>query len=62
MTWINHFDEYGNDKRLIGISYYPKFLQLWDTEHKYLIFCFDKKDGNITLQMNYIDCYEEIQL
>ena len=54
-------DEYGNDRRFIGINYYDKFLQLWDVDHKYLLFCF-KKDGNITLQLNYIDCFEEIQL
>jgi hypothetical protein len=54
-------DEYGNEIGKIGFNFYDKFLQLWDIEHKYLLFNF-QKDDSITLMLNYIDCFEEIQL
>ncbi len=55
------YDEYGNDRKLIGINYYPKFIQLWDTQHKEMLFNFEES-GNVILLFNYIDLFEEIQL
>ena len=54
-------DVYREERESIQINYYPKFIQLWDFEHKQMLFNFDN-NGNVILLLNYIDLFEEIQL